>query len=156
MDSQVPAEYPDIFGLLSKKSLAKIKAVKSQAVAELLPALSQVIESIAVNLDGLAEHDRSVFFPPFERYTERQYDAYAEELLPHFTDVSRYVWHLATDVTDRISNEIRPEPEFVRNGGFGRGGGCCKTLPRRSGRRGASIFPFRAATGRSKPRRATA
>jgi hypothetical protein len=118
MNSQVPPGYPDIFGLLSEKSLIKIKAVKSAAVAELLPALSHTIESVTVDMDTLMAHDPSVFFPAFERYTERQYDAVAEELLTHFSDVAQYVWHLATDVTDRISNEIRPGPEFVRENGF--------------------------------------
>ena len=118
MDSQPPAKYPDVFGLLSQKSLAKIKAVKSEAEAALLPALSRTIESIAVNMDGLIEHDPSEFFPAFERYTERQYDGYAEGLLPHFPDVTRYVWLLAGDVTDRISTEIRPELKFVRKNGL--------------------------------------
>lgn len=114
MDSQLPAGHPDrVFGLLSKKSLAKIKAVKSEAVAELLKTLSDDVKSIAVNMAGLKAHDPSELIPAFERYAERQYDGYAEELLPHFSDVERYAWHLATDVTDRISNEIRPEAGFM-------------------------------------------
>src|SRR5208283_5999380 len=112
MDSQPPAKYPDVFGLLSQESLAKIKAVKSEAEAELLPALSHMIESIAVNPDSVMEHYPSEFFPAFERYIERQYDGYAEELLPHFSDVQQYVFHLAGDVTNRISNEIRPEQKL--------------------------------------------
>ncbi|MGP8242905.1 MAG: hypothetical protein ACLQVN_00125 [Bryobacteraceae bacterium] len=114
MDSQLPAGHPDkVFGLLSKKSLATIKAVRAKAVAELLMALSRYWESVGVSMAALKQHDPAELIPVFERYAERQFDSYAEELLPHLSDVDKYAWHLATDVIDRISNEIRPAAGFM-------------------------------------------
>jgi hypothetical protein len=114
MDSKLPAGHPDrIFGLLSKKALAKTQAVKAKAVAELLTALSRYWESVAVSMAALKQHDPAELIPFFERYAETQFDSYAEEFLPHFSDVDMYAWHLATDIIDRISNEIRPEAGFM-------------------------------------------
>lgn len=114
MDDQLPAGHPHkVFGLLSKKSLATIKAVKAKAVAELLTALSRYWDSVGVSMAALKQHDPAELMPLFERYAERQFDSYAEELLPHLPDVDKYAWHLATDVIDRISNEIRPAAGFM-------------------------------------------
>jgi hypothetical protein len=52
------------------------------------------------------------------QYTEREGDAYAEELLPHFSDIICIAGICHRTFTDRISNEIRTEPEFVRRAGL--------------------------------------
>jgi hypothetical protein len=114
MNEQLPAGDPQrIFERLSKKSLAKIKATKAGAVAQLLTGLSQYWESVAVNMPALKQHDPSELVSLFERYAECQFDSYAEELLPDFSDVDLYLWRLAADVIDRISNEICPGAGFM-------------------------------------------
>lgn len=102
----------DIFKLLSAKSVAKIRAAKAEATAELLPQLSRFWESAPLTAESLRDRDPAMLIGLFEQYAERQLDAYAAEFLPHFSDANRYLWHLATDVIDRISNEIRPASAF--------------------------------------------
>jgi hypothetical protein len=106
------------FGLLSKKSLAKISAASAGAVAELLAGLSLYWESLPVTMAALKQHDPAELMGLFEPYAEVQFDAYAEELLSHFSDVDLYVLHLATNVMDRISNEIRPASGFMPRNTF--------------------------------------
>jgi hypothetical protein len=97
---------------LSNKAAAVIEAANAEAVAELLNALSEYWECV-LDVTALKQHDPHELIPLFERYAERQYNAYAEELLPHFSDVAMYAWHLSVDVIDQISYEIRPENGFI-------------------------------------------
>jgi hypothetical protein len=103
-------------GLFSKKSLAKIEAVTLEARAELLEELSRGIELVVVDMATLDGHHAREFFPSFERYIERLYDVYAEELLPVLS-VPQDMHQFLMNVTDRISKQILPEPESVGSAG---------------------------------------
>jgi hypothetical protein len=65
-DSPLEQEQPPtpisetIFGLLSKKSLAKIRATKAAAIAELLAELSRYWESLPATSEALKQHDGTV------------------------------------------------------------------------------------------------
>jgi hypothetical protein len=112
-NSVTPSTRPqDIFELLSAKSVAKIRAAKAEAKADLLPRLSAFWESLPVTPASLKRQIPAELIGLFEHYAERQLDAYAAEFLPHFSDANLYLWHLATDAVDRISNEIRPASVF--------------------------------------------
>jgi hypothetical protein len=108
-----PTQRPqDIFELLSAKSVAKIRAAKAEAKADLLLRLSAFWESLPLRPASLKRQIPSELIGLFEHYAERQLDAYAAEFLPHFSEVNLYLWHLATDVIDRISKEIRHASVF--------------------------------------------
>ena len=114
MDEEIPLDdIRWVTKLLSEGSLARIEATKAEAVAELLADLSRYWESVAVSKASLREHDPSELIPFFEKYAERQYDSYAEELLPHSSDLDRYGLYLSMNVMDAISYEIRPERYFM-------------------------------------------
>jgi hypothetical protein len=62
---------------LSNKAAAVIEAANTEAVAELLNALSEYWECV-LDVTALKQHDPHELIPLFERYAERQYNAYAE------------------------------------------------------------------------------
>src|SRR5579871_3500355 len=90
--------------VLSPESLALIDAAKATAEAELQNQLSRCVEHIAVDEDTLRQYRPFEIVPYFETYAERQYDAYAQEMLSGFPDVEDYGRLLAMNVTDHISN----------------------------------------------------
>jgi hypothetical protein len=100
--------------VLPPASWKRIKAQKGQAVAELLEGLCGYWRTTRFSLVELQQHEPSELIPFFELYAERQFEAYAEELLAHFTStVADFEWRLATDVIDVISGEIRPRQQIV-------------------------------------------
>jgi hypothetical protein len=109
-----------LFDRVSEKARARIEAVRAEAVARLLAELSQYWESIPLSLDALQQHTPAELVPCLVRFAEAQFEIYAAELLPYFSEIDRYVWCLATDVIDRISAAIRPQqgviPERLSSG----------------------------------------
>jgi hypothetical protein len=94
--------------LLPKESLARIRATQKEAVVELVKQLSQYWVSMPLTMGALRQHDPCELVPAFEHCAERQFDAYAEELLPHVPAEDQYTSFLAINVPDAILSELRP------------------------------------------------
>ena len=75
---------------LSKQALARIKAVKLDAGADLLNGLDAFWRDIGMSTKALREHDPLELMPLFERYAEKQFDAEAKEWLACFSDPDAY------------------------------------------------------------------
>lgn len=114
LDSEILSTQTEaIFDRLSEEARFRIEAVRAEAVAKLLADLSQFWESIPLSLGALQQHNPAELVPCLLRYAEAQFEIYAAELLPYFSEIDRYVWCLATDVIDRISAAIRPPQAFI-------------------------------------------
>src|SRR5260370_9697110 len=106
MDKQIPMDdIRRVTSLLSGESLARIEAAKWAAAADLTGDLSEYWKSRPLSRACLRANDAADLVPFFEAYAERQYDSYAEELLPHVSDVDQYTSYLLINVIDAISNE---------------------------------------------------
>ena len=75
---------------LSKQALARIRAAKLEAGADLLNGLAAFWRGIGMSTKALREHDPAELMPLFERYAEKQFDAEAKELLACRPDPEAY------------------------------------------------------------------
>ena len=79
---------------LSKQALARIKAAKLEAGADLLNGLAAFWRGIGMSSKALREHDPAELMPLFERYAEKVFDAEAKELLACFPEPEAYSFQM--------------------------------------------------------------
>ena len=106
---------------LSKQALARIKAVKLDAGADLLNGLDTFWRGIGMSTKALREHDPFELMPLFERYAEKQFDAEAKEWLACLSDPDAYSLHLILlpmTIATRISPGVGVLPEDVSATGW--------------------------------------
>jgi hypothetical protein len=80
---------------LSTQALARIKAARLEAGADLLAGLDTYWRGIGMSTKSLRKHDPHELMPLFERYAEKQFEAEAKEWLACFPDPDAYSGHLA-------------------------------------------------------------